>query len=235
LYRLKYFLESQGHGAEGAAEINKIASSHTITIYPDVEKKNTYCGVDIKDGVLRILFAEGNLGTNIDNALEYIEKALNTAAESSNGAGVLSYAARNSIKQEWAPDAEKLQKDIAEQTHNADIKLNPNFEAVAEKLKTGKDVRDDWQQNLGSFTKKYFESLLYYLQYNKFQDDDLMYEGFNEAVSNNEVIFRIVDKVTGPSSYNQCLVEDGVLVLQTTPANFGTNIDYIAEKIVDIL
>jgi hypothetical protein len=200
-----------------------------------VERKNTYCGVDIKDGVLRILFTEGNLGTNVDNALEYIEKALNAAAASSDGAGVLNYTARNSVKQEWEPHAEQLQKDIAEQTHNADIKLNPNFEAVAAKLKTGKDVRDDWPQNLGGFMKKYFESLLYFLKYNKFQEDDLMYEGFNEQVSKNEVIFRIVDKVTGPSSYSQCLIEDGVLVLQTTPANFGTNVDYVAEKIVDIL
>jgi hypothetical protein len=215
------------------AEINQLASTHTITLYPDVERKNSYCGVDITDGVLRILFTEGNLGTNTHHALQYIEKALNAAA--SADAGALNYTARNSIKQDWEPQLQQLQKDIAEQLHNNDIKLSPNFEAVAEKLKTGKDVRDDWSENLGSFTKKYFESLLYFLKYNKFGEDDLLYDGFNEQVSNNEVIFRIVDKVTGPSSYSQCLVEEGVLVLQTTPAYFGTNVDYVAEKIVDIL
>jgi hypothetical protein len=162
IYRITYFLESQGHGAESVAEINKIASTHTITIYPDLEKKTSYCGVDIKDGILRILFREECLGTNIDSALENIEKALNDAAAGEPG---LSYTARNSIKQEWEKDAAELQKDIAEQTHNADITLNPNFEAVAEALKNGgQDVRDDWERNLGSFVKKYFDSLLYFLK-----------------------------------------------------------------------
>jgi len=87
----------------------------------------------------------------------------------------------------------------------------------------------------GSFVFKYIDSLLYHMKYNKFAEDDLMYDGFNELVEKNEVIFRIVEKVTGPSNYKQCLVEDGVLVLQTTPANFGTNVDGVAEKIVDIL
>jgi hypothetical protein len=64
IYQLKYFLESRGHGAEGIAEINSLATTHTLTIYPDLEKKNSYCGADIKDGVLRILFAESNLGTS---------------------------------------------------------------------------------------------------------------------------------------------------------------------------
>lgn len=64
IYQLKYFLESRGHGEEGVAEINSLVSTHTLTLYPDVEKKNSYCGVDIKDGVLRILFTEGNLGTS---------------------------------------------------------------------------------------------------------------------------------------------------------------------------
>jgi hypothetical protein len=62
-----------------------------------------------------------------------------------------------------------------------------------------------------------------------------LYEGFNEQTSKNEIVFRVVDKVTGPSSYNQILFKDGVCVLQTTPSGFGTNVDYIAEKIIDAL
>jgi hypothetical protein len=74
IYRLKYFLES--HGAEGVAEINELASAHVLTLVPDAEKKNSYGGVEIKDGQLRILFTEDKLGTNIDNCLEYLEKGL---------------------------------------------------------------------------------------------------------------------------------------------------------------
>jgi hypothetical protein len=62
-----------------------------------------------------------------------------------------------------------------------------------------------------------------------------MYEGFNELVTANEATFRVVDKLTGSSSYNQVLIEDGKLFIQTTPSNFGTNVSYACEKIVDIL
>jgi hypothetical protein len=76
IWRLNYFLESQSHGAEGIAEINELASTHVLTLLPDVEKKNNYGGVEIKDGQLRILFAEDKLGTNVDNCLEDLEKGL---------------------------------------------------------------------------------------------------------------------------------------------------------------
>jgi hypothetical protein len=232
IYRLKYFIEN--HGAEGATELNTLAHGHVITMYPDLAGKNSYCGVDIQDGALRMLFKDGCLGTNIQNALEKIEECLNEASIAA-GTEVLPYLTRDNIKKEYTPKAEQLQKDIAEQLHNPDIVLNPNFEANAEALKASKDARDDWQTNLGDFTRRYFDNCLWYMKYNKFSDDDLLYEGFGEAVEKGEIIFRIVEKLTGDSSYNQILVEDGVFVMQTTPSNYGTNIDSTSAKIIDIL
>jgi hypothetical protein len=84
IWRLKYFLESQSHGAEGAAEINELASAHVLTLLPDNEKKVSYGGVEIKGGQLRILFAEDKLGTNIDNCLEDLEKGLLISTMSSS-------------------------------------------------------------------------------------------------------------------------------------------------------
>jgi hypothetical protein len=205
-----------------------------MTICPDLLGKNSYCGVDIADGILRILFKDGNLGTNISNALEKLEETINDASVAT-GNEVLPYIARDNIKKEWTPKADQLQKDIAEQLHNPDIVLSPNFEANAEALKASKDARDDWHTNLGDFTYRYFENLLYYLKYNKFSEDDLLYEGFTEVVDKNEIVFRIVDKLTGDSSYNQILVDGGVFVMQTTPSNYGTNIDNTSAKVVDIL
>jgi hypothetical protein len=230
---LEDFIETERHGSEGVAEINTLASTHTLTIYPDTQKKVWYCGVDIQDGVLRILFAEEDLGVNNRNAFEHLAKALSAAA--SPASDVLDYAARNSIKQGWDEHVEKLQKDIADQLHNPDIKLNPNFEQVAQKLKASKNASKDWSQNLGNFAKEYFASVLSWMKDSKFEQDDLLYEGFDEQVTKNEIIFRIVDKVTGPSKYNQCLVEDGSFVLQTTPNYFGSNMSLIAEKLVDVL
>ena len=178
------------------------------------------------------MFTEGNLGTNVSYALEKLEDALVEAGKENPG---LNYTARNSIKQDYQPEIETLTKDIRKQLHNDDFKLKPNFEAVGEALKASKDAREDWPRNLGGFIKNYFESLLSYLKYNKFEEDDLMYEGFGEVVTANEAAFRIVEKLTGDSSYYQTIIEDGVLYIQTTPANFGTNISYSCEKIVDLL
>src|SRR5437667_881727 len=44
-------------GDEGVAELNAICHAHVITIGPDEAKRNTYCGVDVDAGRLRILFA----------------------------------------------------------------------------------------------------------------------------------------------------------------------------------
>jgi hypothetical protein len=248
IYRLKYFLES--HGAEGAAEINELVPARVLTLVPDVEKKNTYGGVEIKDGQLRILFAEGKLGTNVDNCFEYLEtglsiynctsffylryKAINETGKTAAN-NPLSYTARHSIKTEWTPKFDALQKKLATQLHNDEIKLEPNWEANFAALKSGKDVRDDWEGNLGDFTRRYFEALEYYMNYHKFSEDDLLYEGFAESVTKGQIEFKIVEKLSGDSSYNQVLIEDEVCILQTTPSKYGTNIDNIAEKIVDIL
>jgi hypothetical protein len=147
----------------------------------------------------------------------------------------LSYTARNSIKSSWKPKVEELQKQIAKQLYNDDIKLAPNWETNFAALSASKEVRDDWESNLGDFTRRYFEAIQYSMNYNKFSEDDLLYEGFAEAVTKGEIEFKIVEKLTGDSNYNQLLVENGTCIMQTTPKQYGTNIDNIAQGIVDVL
>lgn len=79
----------------------------------DLEGKNYYYGVVIVDGALHILFNDGCLGTNISNALEKIEECLSNASIAA-GTEVLPYMTRDNIKREWTPQAEQLQKYIAE-------------------------------------------------------------------------------------------------------------------------
>ncbi|KAF2427367.1 hypothetical protein EJ08DRAFT_671672 [Tothia fuscella] len=234
IYQMKYNFESRGHGEEGIAELNSLASKHVLTIYPDLEGKFSYCGVDIKDGELRILFTEGNLGSNINYALSELPKAINDASIAA-GNNPLPYFARHSIKEDYTGKIEELRKKIAKQLHNDDIKLEPNFEATAAALKKDKEARDDWPTNIGGFIYSYFESVEYYMQYNKFEEDDLMYEGFAEQVPKGVIEFNIVPKLGESRSYNEIVIKDGVCALQTQPQNFGTNINQVADKIVDIL
>lgn len=171
--------------------------------------------MDITDGVLRILFKEDCLGTNISRALDDLAQRLNEASVAANKEA-LPYSVRDSIKKEYTGKIDEIQKGIAEQLHNPEVKLNPNFEANSAALNASKDARDDWQTNLGDFTRRYFDNFLYHTKYNKFSEDDLLYEGFAEAAEKGELLFRIVDKLTGDSSYNQILIEDGVFIMQVS-------------------
>lgn len=216
LYQLNRFIEK--HGAAGKSELNTIASARTITMDLDQDKKFTYCGCTISpDGQLVILFREGYLGVNIDYAcsLENLEAALNEAPKSASTGGLpMSFAARAAVKSDWDSEVQAIEaklKDILKK----DIAVVPQFEQVFDKLSAAKDAPESWQQNLGLFLKLYFEGLVHYLEHQKFGEDDMLYEAFNETIDKATVAFRIVDKgQLKHSTYNECVIEDGTLILQ---------------------
>ncbi|KAL6900197.1 hypothetical protein GGI43DRAFT_427873 [Trichoderma evansii] len=214
LYQLDRFISK--HGDRGKEELNTIASARTITMDLDESKKFSYCGCAVSaTGSLVILFRESLLGVNIADAcsLENLESALNDAPSTASAKG---------IKRELG---EILGKDIA---------LEPRFEQAFDKLSTAGDA--SWQRNLGSYHKMYYESLVSYLRYQKFGDDDMMSEAFHEGIDKATVAFRIVDKgELKYSTYNECVIEDGTLILQTTAEYYGTNIADIANKLTELL
>ncbi|KAI0118072.1 hypothetical protein F4776DRAFT_672962 [Hypoxylon sp. NC0597] len=239
IHRLKEFVDYSGE--QGLNELNTICHAHILTIDLDDAKRFSCCGADIHDGKLRILFAPGRLGSNIDDALnrDILLKALNEApAPASDGGATLSFAARSDISREYEPKAEELRAQIARILEKPDIKLNPNFEDTFAKLqqesKTNTAFRSDWESLLGSFTRLYFEGLVNQLKYQKFDQDDLLREGFHEAVDKGEIAFRVVDKLKN-DSYCECEVEGGVLYLQCTSKTWGSNIDDAARHLVDRL
>lgn len=186
----------------------------------DEEKRFTYCGTDVIDGRLRLLFAPDRLGTNISSCLDrdVLLKALNDAP-APDGAS-MSYAARLGIRGDFDAKIETTRARIAELVARPDIKLNPNFEENFSKLLAESKVKKnglnrDWQEQFGGWTQKYFEGLASGLEWQKFEDDELLQEGFNEGVEKGEVVFRIVDKLQ-QGSYNECVIEDGVLYLQVS-------------------
>jgi len=74
------------------------------------------------------------------------------------------------------------------------------------------------------------------MKYQKFGEDDLLQEGFLEAVPELEFVFRIVDKLKDKdSSYCEVELADGKLYLQCPAQRWGVNIDYIGSKLVDLL
>lgn len=201
-------------------ELNTICHAHVMTLDIDEEKRFTYCGADVHEGKLRLLFAPDNLGTNIYSCLDSntLLKALNDAPDPE--AQPLSFAARTGIREDYDSNIEAIRARIAEFINKPDIKLTPNFEEnfakLAEESKVKKtDLTKDWQKVLGNYTKLYFEGLVSQLDWQKFEDDELLQEGFNEAVDKGEIAMRIVDKLE-KGTYNECVIENGILYLQVS-------------------
>lgn len=179
----------------------------------DEKNEVNYCGVDVQDGALRILFADGKLGTNSAYALEKLDKALNEAPARGSGDPGLNYTARTSIREHWDPEIGAVKRRLADQLKNPNIKLEPNWNANFAKMKGSQNSTDNWEENFGRFALMYFNALAGSLEYQKFGSDDLLQEGFAEAVDQGEVVLRVVDKLD-QEYYNECLVEGGRLYLQ---------------------
>jgi hypothetical protein len=200
-------------------EINAVCPSHILTLDVDETGKLKYNGVDIHEGKLRILFNPENISTNIGDGMnrESLANAINAAPAPGNA---LSFKVRAGIRLEYEPRAEEVRAKIAELLNKPEIKLVPNFEANYEKLReysTKKDSKLDgyWELRLGPATLEYFEGVASQLSWQKFGDDDMLQEGFNEAVDKSEIMLQLVDKLE-KRTYGEFKIEEGVLVLKVT-------------------
>jgi hypothetical protein len=120
------------------------------------------------------------------------------------------------------------------------LTLTPNFEEIYAKLvaseAAGNKLTRDWQKHFGTQVLSYFKELADGLNNAGFEKDDMMQEGFQEAVSKNEIVFRIVDKLERPGkTYNENIIHDGVLYLQTVTKYWWSNNSQIANNLVDLL
>ena len=118
--------------------------------------------------------------------------------------------------------------------------LKPSFDVNFRKLSAYKnsdhDLPHDWQRTLGACTRKYFEGLASYMQEVEFQDDDFLPEIFRRAVFNGEISVRVVDELEGEGcDFDECVIEDGVLHMQTLPQYWGTGYGDVARRSCNIL
>ncbi|KAK1826369.1 hypothetical protein QBC39DRAFT_364548 [Podospora conica] len=238
IYQLKYLTEKYDGLAQ---EINDIAHAHVLTL--DVDEADpppfSYCRTDVNDGQLRMLFVETNLGVNISDTMT--EAKLFAGLNQAPNEQPLSFLARFSVKTEYEPKVAEARHSLAELLGKADdeVTLTPNFEdtfaqLAAAKAVKGSSIRDDWETVLGMYTIKYFEGLAYQMKYQKVGEDEMVQEGFNEAVPTAEFQFRIVDKLKF-QSYCEVEIEDEKLYVQTEAEKWGYNVDDAAAKLMDLL
>jgi hypothetical protein len=69
----------------------------------------------------------------------------------------------------------------------------------------------------------------------KQKKDDMMVEGYTDQITTGEIWIRVEPQGTNIENYVDSIIEDGKLILKTTPSNFGINTHYAGSKIVDLL
>lgn len=228
------------NGEDGKSELNTLASSHTITMDVTSKPGINYTGCEIASGVLRILFVKDMLGTNVTDSLEYLSEAVNDAGISIDDAS-LDFNARSGIKNDYEPKIgavqAKFQKILATPTFDIEPNFEYNYAAIKAFAKTSKQSNSyprEWQKSLGRFTLDYFHEFAEVMENKGFGDDDMLQEGFKESVEKNQITLRIVDKLS-KGNYNEPVIENGVLYIQTTADNWATNVGDPAYKLIDIL
>ena len=238
LSSLERFVDKTGE--DGKAELNTLASSHTIVMDVTSKPGITYTGCEIIDGVLRILFVKGCLGTNVNDSLDNLTEAVNEAG-TSKGDATLDFNARNGIKNDYDPKIGAIQAKFKKILDTPTFDIEPNFEhnyaaikAYTENSKQGNSFISGWQKSLGRFTLDYFEGFVEVMENKGFGDDEMVQEGFKESVEKNQIALRIVDKLT-KGHHNEPIIENGVLYIQTTAENWATNIGDPAYQLMDIL
>jgi len=232
---LSAFLKS--FGEDGKSELNSYCSKHQLVFAPQDSTTFTYGGLEVRDGTLRIVFAEHYLGSNTTDASREIGTALKDApAPSGSTKPALNIIARNAIRDDYDPKIEAIRESIAQLVGMPNIKLNPNWDHnAAELLKHAeKTSSTGWDQNIACATYSYFEGVRDQMDRQGFKGDDMLQEGFQEGISKGEICVRIVDKLV-KGYYNEVVIENGVLYVQTTPENWYCNVGSPAENLLDLL
>jgi hypothetical protein len=201
-------------GEDGKSELNTLCSKHQLVLAPQDTTTFTYGGLEIKEGVLRIVFSENNLATNVDSVSADFAQALKDAPPAP-GASALNIKARNSIREKYDPHVEEVRAAIATLVNMPSLKLNPNFEPNAAQLAKTADQNQYWDTQIGEATLDYFKGVKSTLERNGFKNDDMLQEGFQEAVNKGEICFRIIDKLV-KETYVETQIENGVLYIQVS-------------------
>ena len=157
----------------------------------------------------------------------------------------LDFNAKRSMREDYDAKIEAVSERIKKILALQVLTLVPNFETnfaaiTASEIKARKDGGQsglwdrEWQKHIGALTLQYFSEFAEHLEYVGFGKDDMLQEGFEEVIEKNEIALRVVETLER-GTYNECAVDEGVVVLKTTPGYWGTNVRQAGEGLMDLL
>lgn len=210
MFNFRTFVNNLGEAHKD--ELNKICHAHVLTMTADANGKTDYCSCEVSpDGELVMIFHPEKLGVNIDNALmtDFVKDALDAAP---SDPGPMSYRVRmQAFKyQERIGEKQEELKDMLQK----EVAFDPNWEAVFEKMNSADDAVENWRYGMGDQIRWYFRALVSRMNGDGFGTNDVLREGFPEAVEKNTIAFRVVDKTE--ETYNEYVLEDGVFYIQVS-------------------
>jgi hypothetical protein len=206
----------QLYGGDGKEELNTVCPNHSITLEAANIDRDISC--DVKDGNLRILFREKRLGVNTSSASVYkVEDAVNNAPLPAGCSPRMSFTARQSVRLQFDTQIEEVRSTVASILHVPSIKFTPNFEQIFDNIKVIRRARHAgsiWEENFGRTGLSYYKNAFLDVVSRRFANDEILVEAFQEAVYENEVRLRIVDKLNNTDNSFEGVIEGGVLYIQ---------------------
>lgn len=82
--------------------------------------------------------------------------------------------------------------------------------------------------------RDFFDGVILIVDWQKFHSDNVLREGFNEAVSKGIIAFSLFDNLNYANSC-KVVVKYGTLFIQSTPEHYGVNIGDTAQRLIDQL
>lgn len=226
---------NQGKDEEAKEVLRKVVPKHSSTI--DATDKVSYCGLDIVDGELRVVFNYKYLGSNISSVGEKIASVVDQALDAL-GENELPIVARRSIQKNITEKLPEWQ-ELTQELFGKEYKFEFDVRAALDKLSQFPDdiswFKDRINEAVPSFIGGYFEAVLRNLKDLNFGKDDMLQEAFLDATGSQIIRFEVVDKLAKGKSYNDAVFVDGELRLQAAPKNFASNISDIGRDLVDKL
>jgi len=235
---LKRFTED-GEYTEAIDAFNDLITTRKVIL--ECDNSFTYCGCSVKGGAFEVNYQQQNLGTNTSYACEGFAQAVDDGLRAKDEYA-LPMIARKSIRDEYEVDKkEQLLEKFKDELLGADIKLTADYTAIwkglvdGKKTKEGKDINlQDCARSFGNYIHSYLDGVCYQINY-QFKKDDMVVEGFLDAVKEIELEIVQETKKGLKNTYHEYEIKDEKLIIRTIPRYWGTNSSYVCEKLVEAL
>lgn len=132
----------------------------------------------------------------------------------------MSFIATQSVKLKFDTQIEAIRLKAASVLQFPSLKLTADFETIFTKLKAAKQEPSLWaitEKRLGDAALEFFKSAFLEVVRIEFANNDMSCEAFREAIFQEEVRLKIIDKIVKRHGFSfKAVIKEGVLYIQVS-------------------